>query len=471
MVYSTALLERAWLEFERSHARERAILQMQALADQHTNRLTLTQSTRESVEDSAPAQERLRNLHSIVYPPRWSMIEDLADRYASLGIVSSAAELYSEIELWDSVVDCYRRAGRITHAEKIVRERLAIEETPRMWAALGDLTEDPVYYEKAVELSRGRYADAYLALGAHYFEKGDRDLSADNYRKALKVRPLNPAAWFRLGTIYMQLKQWQEALKAFSEVVMQEPEEGEAWANIAAIHMHNKQPAEAYPALNESLKHQRSNWRVWVSKLYTCLDLGKYDEAIQACNILLDLRIERKASAGVPPLEEKCVRAIVGGSLKCFKESEGDEAALDAARRTLSRVHALLNRISASSEIEYDTWIFETIAFFHQETSHDSEKVLDALMKDYRSLQMNAGWERDVHLVRKMCQVVSQIVQIYLHKSENAKGNLTKARFVARGVIQRIQTFQLADASIPIEVKHLQDLLDKIAALLQETNT
>jgi len=43
MIYSTALLERAWLECESIHGRERALLQIQALVDQHTQRLTLTQ--------------------------------------------------------------------------------------------------------------------------------------------------------------------------------------------------------------------------------------------------------------------------------------------------------------------------------------------------------------------------------------------------------------------------------------------
>ncbi|CAM9308613.1 unnamed protein product, partial [Choristocarpus tenellus] len=47
MVYSTALLQRAWVEFERSHARERSALQLQALVDQHTTKLTYTQSTME----------------------------------------------------------------------------------------------------------------------------------------------------------------------------------------------------------------------------------------------------------------------------------------------------------------------------------------------------------------------------------------------------------------------------------------
>ena len=108
MVYVAALLERAWLECERTHGREQAILQIQALVDQHSNHLTLTQSTFKSVEeDSAPAQDCIWNLHGIVYPPRWDMLGDLAERYAKLGAVTSAAEIFEEIELWDEVVECY----------------------------------------------------------------------------------------------------------------------------------------------------------------------------------------------------------------------------------------------------------------------------------------------------------------------------------------------------------------------------
>ena len=52
-IYSTALLQRAWAEFERSHARDRAALQLQALLDQHTTKLTYTQSTAEVIADRA----------------------------------------------------------------------------------------------------------------------------------------------------------------------------------------------------------------------------------------------------------------------------------------------------------------------------------------------------------------------------------------------------------------------------------
>lgn len=251
MVYSTALLERAWLEFEGVHTKERAILQMQALADQHTNRLTITQSTRKSVEESAPVEDRIKNLHIIVYPPRWHMLRDVAERYASLGIVTSAAEIFTEIEYWDEVVDCYRRAGKEKRAEEIIRERLEISETPRMWATLGELTGDPAYFKKSIDLSKGRFVSGYVSLGKHYFEKGDLHSAAINYRQALKLRPLLSAVWFRVGTISMQLEDWETALAAFSEVVQQQPLEAEAWANVAAVHMHNKHPTKAYPALVE----------------------------------------------------------------------------------------------------------------------------------------------------------------------------------------------------------------------------
>jgi thioredoxin-like negative regulator of GroEL len=252
MVYATALLERAWLECERTHGRERAILQIQALADQHSNRLTLTQSTFKSVEeDSAPAQDRLRNLHGIVYPPRWDMMRDLAERYAKLGVVTSAAEIFEELELWDEVVECYRIAGKESKAEEVVRKRLAEKETPRMYAALGDLTKDPKYFERSLELSHGKFYDAHVALGKFYFDKGDLRAALKHYLDALTTKPLMPVVWFRVGTISMQLKEWDTALRAFTEVVQQQPDEGDAWANVAAVYMYRRNPEKAYPALQE----------------------------------------------------------------------------------------------------------------------------------------------------------------------------------------------------------------------------
>jgi tetratricopeptide (TPR) repeat protein len=459
MVYATALLERAWLEFASSHSKERSILQLQALMDQqNSNRLTLTQSTFSSIqEDSAPPQDRLRHLHKIVYPPRWGMLRDLADRYAQLGIVTSAAELFLEIELWDSVVECYARAGKESLAQEIVEARLLEEETPRMWAAYGDLKKDPQYYHKAIELSGGRFSAAFISLGKYYFEQGSLQEASGYYRKALTLRPLTPHAWFRLGAISMQLKDWSTALEAFSNVVQQEPAESDAWANVAAVHMQRHNPEEAYPALKESLKYQRTNWRVWTSQLYTCIDLEKYDEAVQACVVLLDLQ---QSKSNVPALEEKCVKAIVGKTLTLDRSQ-------DSTKRTLSRLHALLDRISTQSASE--AWIWETLAIFHQEVGLD-EQVLENLLKEYRALQSIDSWEKDAHQVKKVVAVVSQISHFYLTQ-EATKESITKCRFLVKGVLQKIKAVHVVmdDSRLPTtELERLETILAQAIAAGQE---
>lgn len=463
MVYSTALLERSWLEFEGIHTKERSILQMQALADQHTNRLTITQSTRKSVEESSPVQERLRNLHSIVYPPRWQMLADIAERYASLGIVTTAAEIFTEIEFWDEVVECYKRAGKDSKAIEIVKERIAVNETPRMWMALGDLTNDATKYEKAIELSRGRFSMAYIALGKHYFDNNELRKSASAYTQGLKLRPLIPSVWFRLGTINMKLGDWDSALTAFSEVVQQEPTTGDAWANVAAIHMRNKNAESAYPALIEALKLLRNSWQNWESKLFVCLDLEKYDEAVQACNMLLDLKTTHSVE-GVPDLQEKCVRAIVGGTLRGYEKArkDGDGAAVEIERRRLTRVHGLLERIRASVN---EPWIFETMAFFHHQVGQDKQ-VYENLMKEYRALSSVRAWERDDYQVIKICQVISQIVDYQRGKKEE----LVKSKFLLSGVLKKIQKSRADLGNTPNEVQNLEVLLEDVTKEIQNAN-
>ncbi|KAG7348582.1 tetratricopeptide repeat protein [Nitzschia inconspicua] len=463
MVYSTALLERAWLEFEGNHTKERAILQMQALADQHTNRLTITQSTRQSIEESSPVEDRLKNLHSIVFPPRWHMLRDIAERYASLGMVTSAAELFTQIEYWDEVVDCYKRAGKVSKAKEIVEERLKTTETPRMWMALGDLTENPDHYRRAIELSNGRFSQAYISLGKYHFDKGELVEALSAYKKALELRPLIPSVWFRVGTISMQMGDWDTALTAFSEVVQQQPDEGEAWANVAAVHMHNKHPHEAYPALVESLKHNRSNWRVWISKLYTCLDLEKYDEAVQACSMIMDLG-ETHSAKGVPDLEEKCVRAIVGGTVQKYKTArdEGDKAGMDVWRRSLVRVHALLQRINTKTT---EPWVFETTAFFHEQVGQDQE-VLENLLKEYRALSSIRAWEKDEEQVRKVCHVVSQIAAY----QRGSREELIKTKFMASNVLKKIQQAQPTAVSTLNEVGRMEDLLKEITTEIESSS-
>ena len=194
-----------------------------------------------------------------------------------------------------------------------------------------------------------------------------------------------------------------------------------------------------------------------MNKLYICIDLKKFDEATQACVVLMDLKA-KTSTQGIPDLEEKCVRAIVGGIVEQYTKSkiDLDQVALDSARRSLSRVHALLERIRSSSS---EAWVFETMAYFHEQVGHDQE-VFDNLMKEYRSLTSVRAWEKDDYQVRKVCQVVSQIV----HYQQGSKDELVKSKFLLSGIVKRVDKARADMSYVPEEIESLKILLEEISS-------
>lgn len=201
-----------------------------------------------------------------------------------------------------------------------------------------------------------------------------------------------------------------------------------------------------------------------MNKLYVCLDLKKYDEAIQACNVIIDLK-HSLSSQEIPDPEEKCVKGIVGGIIGSYTDAlnKSDKIALDSARRSLPRVHNLLERIRA---IRNDAWVFETIAYFHAEVGQDSQ-VFENLMKEYRSLTSVRAWEKDDDQLRKVGQVVTQIV----HYQCKTKEDLLKSKFLLSGLVKRIEKARSGSGAESLEeIKTIHSLLQEILTDLGNMN-
>ena len=56
-------------------------------------------------------------------------------------------------------------------AEAVIRQQLAVKETPDLYCSLGEVTRDRSYFEKAVEISKGRSARAFRMLAKLHFAK------------------------------------------------------------------------------------------------------------------------------------------------------------------------------------------------------------------------------------------------------------------------------------------------------------
>lgn len=168
----------------------------------------------------------------------------------------------------------------------------------------------------------------------------------------------------------------------------------------------------------------------------------------------------------IPPLEEKCVKAIVGGTLKQRENCKDDPAALQSSTRSLTRVHDLLEKLSSSTTPE--PWIWETLAVFNEQVGNDRD-VFDNLMKEYRALQTVPNWEKDDFQVRKVSQVVFQIARF--HKQEGSRQSLSKCKLLVSGIIQKVRKVYLDDSKIPGDLEKLEELLQELEGLLKESSS
>lgn len=55
--------------------------------------------------------------------------------------------------MWEEVVYCYKSLQQEEKAEALVRILLSKKEDPIYYCILGDITRNPEYYEKALEVS------------------------------------------------------------------------------------------------------------------------------------------------------------------------------------------------------------------------------------------------------------------------------------------------------------------------------
>ncbi|KAI0243863.1 hypothetical protein L0F63_006528 [Massospora cicadina] len=286
MVHTMGLLLRSRLESHKSRTVERSVFQLQTLVEQ----VKLTEST---------VIERMAYFYSLLVPAVWEMEKELAERYMSLGVVRSALEIFTRLEMWDQVVHCHRLLNK-DKALAVVEAQLALDpDSPKLLSLKGDVLSDPEWWLKAWEVSDHRYGRAMRALGAHYFSHNQFAESVECFLKALAINPLFENSWFVCGCAAMHSENWDVAQSSFRKVVSLDPDNGEAWNNLASTYARQGRKPEAFLALQQALRQNYANWKMWTNFLYIALDLGHFSDALRAMEHIVDLRWEA--------CKEKCV--------------------------------------------------------------------------------------------------------------------------------------------------------------------
>ncbi|OXC70829.1 hypothetical protein AYX13_00812 [Cryptococcus neoformans] len=331
-VHTTALLLRSRLEATRSRTVERSTLQLQALIEQMPT------------SDSEP-KERLRYFHQLPLPSKWEMERELAKRFMSVGVIRSALEIFTRLEMWEDAIMCMQKMDKEEEAIDIVKDLLAgkkvesdlmptlgranISETRKqkltaaregkLWCLLGDLclgTEaaqrDPSsaretaveYYEKGWEVSEHTSSRAMRSLGSLYMGTQEYGKAIPCFNSALEINPLYARVWFTLGVAFLRLEKWKDARDAFRKQVGVDEDDAEGWNNLAAVYLRLEEeglPKDQLPppvsyenkllafrALRQGLRYAYTNWRMWQNYMIVAIDVGELSEAARAMTRIVE---------------------------------------------------------------------------------------------------------------------------------------------------------------------------------------
>ncbi|TPX35304.1 hypothetical protein SmJEL517_g02337 [Synchytrium microbalum] len=370
MVHTMGLLLRSRLESQKSRTVERSCLQIQALVDQIP------------IKEPSPA-ERLLHFYDLLVPSKWDLERELGERLISLGVMRSAMEIYERLELWQDVISCLMSLGQDKQAEELVNKRLAeTPKSPLLLCILGDLKKDPSYWQQAWVASNYRYARAMRSLGSFHFTRKAYAESVACYHRALAINPLFENSWFVMGCAAMRIDEWDTAAKAFNRCINIDFENGEAWTNLASVYIKQGRKRDAWRAQREALKQNFESYRMWENFMVFSIDLGEFDEAIQALKQIVELRWKQVVGSGnALGDEEKIVDIEVLNILVGVVVHETPDARGVPASRLAPRMESLIEDIC--SKIATSSSIFRAAANFYQ-SQHEIRRSLEYRTKGYR---------------------------------------------------------------------------------------
>ena len=88
-------------------------------------------------------------------------------------------------------------------------------ESPLLYCMLGDATDDPANYEKAIELSNERSGRALRSLGSYYYQKKEYEKAVEYFGKSLALNSFQLKTLLRHGYAAMQIKAWDVAAQSY----------------------------------------------------------------------------------------------------------------------------------------------------------------------------------------------------------------------------------------------------------------
>lgn len=135
-------------------------------------------------------------------------------------------------------------------SEKQVQAKTAYNEGLEAMKA-GNVETAVANFTAAIQFDPN-FVDAYMNLGAAYFDLKGYDLAMDNFRQAADKQPDNVDAWANLGRVQNQLKQRAEAEESFRTAASLQPDNTDILVEFGKILYARKKYDEAIQTLSKA---------------------------------------------------------------------------------------------------------------------------------------------------------------------------------------------------------------------------
>lgn len=163
-------------------------------------------------------------------------------------------------------MDIFRRDEASEHYERAI----ALERAGRLDEAIAE-------YRRAVSADPG-FADAHLALGHHYRQRGLLTKAVDAFQTVSRLEPSMPHL-FNLGYALVELGRYPEALEVFQQCLGWAPEDPTVLYEIGYTYYASGRLSEALDTLQVPLQIYVEDWQVHALVAACHLGLANWREA------------------------------------------------------------------------------------------------------------------------------------------------------------------------------------------------